>query len=470
MHASALLALLPLLALSASAAPPKRPFPYLLARQGALDLPPSLSSATSGASAIDDPNPNYSTAGADSSLDTGMDEGEGGSGPTAWAIDTVPLSMYASPPPPPSLPTLAPTATASPDIASVAKGEPPMTMSVTGSGPDAPLITASALTPVGDSINYPTAEPSDSLAAPSAAALGSTGAATGVGLAAAAITSLAGIMASPPLSAATPLQSVNLDVTAITTSTLDSASASVSASASTSTWAAESESDGVLSATATPTPTEGDYSYSVASTETQSATPMVAAAATADQTTCISISTSTSTLSQAPLSTETGTKEEKLKKIRYKHCAETSGTVTEITVSPCEGGKGTINDPCHFHSGSNYTITLSYVSPSEASAPRANLIARDRSISNGSEYFPYPGQSFDACQYTTCPVPAQASDTYTYTFETLNTRFDQLTFNMTNGLDGQSLMCAYFPVTFMPSVERRSMFRRLPFAGLGARW
>jgi hypothetical protein len=26
-------------------------------------------------------------------------------------------------------------------------------------------------------------------------------------------------------------------------------------------------------------------------------------------------------------------------------------------------------------------------------------------------------------------------------------RFDQLTFNMTDGVDGDSLMCAYFPVT-----------------------
>ena len=48
----------------------------------------------------------------------------------------------------------------------------------------------------------------------------------------------------------------------------------------------------------------------------------------------------------------TGPKEtEKGKKIRYKQCPST-GTVSQIKVTPCEGGKGTILDPCHFHAGS----------------------------------------------------------------------------------------------------------------------
>jgi len=42
---------------------------------------------------------------------------------------------------------------------------------------------------------------------------------------------------------------------------------------------------------------------------------------------------------------------EKGKKIRYKQCPST-GTVSQIKVTPCEGGKGTILDPCHFHAGS----------------------------------------------------------------------------------------------------------------------
>ena len=44
----------------------------------------------------------------------------------------------------------------------------------------------------------------------------------------------------------------------------------------------------------------------------------------------------------------------------------------------------------------NYTIELSYVTPLDSVHPRSNLVARDRSMSNGpgSEDFPYSGQSF----------------------------------------------------------------------------
>ena len=43
----------------------------------------------------------------------------------------------------------------------------------------------------------------------------------------------------------------------------------------------------------------------------------------------------------------------------------------------------------------NYTIHLSYVTPDTSSEPRANLIARDRTMSSSDgEYYPYSGQSF----------------------------------------------------------------------------
>lgn len=84
----------------------------------------------------------------------------------------------------------------------------------------------------------------------------------------------------------------------------------------------------------------------------------------------------------------------------------------------------------------NYTIELSYVTPLDSLHPRSNLVARDRSMSNGpgSEVFPYSGQSFvripslgidqaerqDACTYTDCPIPANVTNQYTYEFVTLN--------------------------------------------------
>jgi hypothetical protein len=84
----------------------------------------------------------------------------------------------------------------------------------------------------------------------------------------------------------------------------------------------------------------------------------------------------------------------------------------------------------------NYTIELSYVTPLDSLHPRSNLVARDRSMSNGpgSEEFPYSGQSFvsiaqitrievdkqDACAYTDCPIPANVTNQYTYEFVTLN--------------------------------------------------
>jgi hypothetical protein len=77
------------------------------------------------------------------------------------------------------------------------------------------------------------------------------------------------------------------------------------------------------------------------------------------------------------------------------------------------------------------------VTPLDSLHPLSNLIARDRSMSNGpgSEDFPYSGQSFvstpvtvgrvkaetqDACAYTDCPIPANVTNQYTYEFVTLH--------------------------------------------------
>jgi len=61
-----------------------------------------------------------------------------------------------------------------------------------------------------------------------------------------------------------------------------------------------------------------------------------------------------STSAAGPKETEKG------KKIRYKQCPST-GTVSQIKVTPCEGGKGTILDPCHFHAGSYVTPYPAYL-------------------------------------------------------------------------------------------------------------
>ena len=47
----------------------------------------------------------------------------------------------------------------------------------------------------------------------------------------------------------------------------------------------------------------------------------------------------------------------------------------------------------------NYTITLSYVSPEDSISPRSNLEARDKSSSDGTTHFPYPGQAFVSSKY-----------------------------------------------------------------------
>lgn len=96
----------------------------------------------------------------------------------------------------------------------------------------------------------------------------------------------------------------------------------------------------------------------------------------------------------------------------------------------------------------NYTIALTYSSTISSQLPRANLIARDQSgyFGQGTQTYAYSGQSFDACRYTSCTVQPDTVSTYTYTFKTLKTPFDRLTFNATDGLAGPSFLCAGFDV------------------------
>jgi hypothetical protein len=128
----------------------------------------------------------------------------------------------------------------------------------------------------------------------------------------------------------------------------------------------------------------------------------------------------------------------------------------------------------------NYTITISYASTITSASPRSNVIAADR-----KEHYPYSGQSFSACSYTSCPIyasPASQPETYVYEFHTLHSPFDHLTFDITDGIHGESLFCAGFPAIFvdhsMPvqpdGDQRRSRVMRgvsqtLPFGGLKPR-
>ncbi|WRT68850.1 uncharacterized protein IL334_005831 [Kwoniella shivajii] len=423
MHTSVLLALLPLLALQSLAAPQRGlPLPAILRRQeqaqqvGALDLPPSLNTA----SPTIDPSIDQSASATVADIDDEFDLGPTAM-PTLWEINTVPQTL------------LAQNQNQNHDQA-----QPTITPSPTGLS-----IMDPSEDVMYDSINQPSPTPTPIPAPTEDMALDMTAAITE-----AAMTSIA----------------------AVSTSYADpSSTMSSSATVSTS----------YMSQSAIPTPTSNSMSGS--SISHPSITSFVPSS-----TTLASINMSTSTSAGAPsMTVKAASSEEpssssdsddehsnshpKGKKIRYKHCSDIHGTVTDIRVEPCQGGKGTILDPCQFHAGNNYTITLSYVSPDNSTSPRTNLVARDKSASK-DEYFPYPGQSFDACQYTSCPVQNQEVQTYTYEFVTLNNRFDQLTFNMTDGLDGESLMCAYFPITFMPNLAGRSVKRNLPFAGLGARW
>ncbi|WWC97756.1 hypothetical protein V866_004642 [Kwoniella sp. B9012] len=435
MHTSTLLSLLPLLAgigsSPAMALPhhqqqPKLPLPALLRRQaqgqGALDLPPSLNMPTASLSSsiTDDIQP----------TPVPVDL------PSLWQINTIPQTLLAQAQPQEESVTSSPAA------------------SVTSSG-DLYVQDAedSEVTPTPTAVNMATVEyQGDSLLQP---------------------TSISMAMAGMDMNMSTNTNTnMDMDITAAAaaaiTSMVGNLPSGINGNSGTITSFASSTS--TVSSPTTSSAGTGASMTSMVSTTSSSSAIVSATATVAEAAGITSTSTSTSTSIDTSPTPSTSASDDKSKKIRYKHCSDTKGTVTEIKVNPCEGGKGTILDPCHFQAGKNYTITLTYVSPEDSTSPRANLVARDKTMSDGQQHFTYPGQSFDACQYTSCPITIQETKSYTYEFVTTNNRFDQLTFNMTNGLDGDSLMCAYFPVTFMPSLAGRSMGRNVPFGGLGARW
>ncbi|WWD20977.1 hypothetical protein CI109_105457 [Kwoniella shandongensis] len=482
MHATALLALLPLLATTLAA--PRRPMPFLHARAASvhtLDLPPALAStstaAMAGATKMDFVSPSTITptqtptsGGTTLALSNVTPAQDQGQGQGIWAIDTIPLSLIDNVLSDVGVTTPTPTPTPTP-MASPTQQEYQAADAVDGvlatttvwmSNPTS--FPTGSIIPPGDSLDLPSLTTSDTAWEEVTASEGEWSIPT----------STAG--PSPSLTAFdTVLPTGGVTATATATATASSGSGAGGVSTTTVWWtppptasptsAETTAQDGWQTIAAIPSPTSSTSS-AVSTTEFRSVTSSASTSISTSTATATATAEALSTPSSSPGDNDSAVKEKKEKKIRYKHCADTLGTVTEITVLPCEGGKGTINDPCHFHAGNNYTITLTYVSPLNATQPRSNLSARDRTSSEGSERFPYPGQSFDGCKYTTCPIVAQESSTFTYEFVTVNERFDQLTFNMTDGLEGESLMCAFFPVTFMPSVTGRSLLPRLPFAGL----
>ncbi|GAA6062565.1 hypothetical protein JCM10212_004878 [Sporobolomyces blumeae] len=151
-----------------------------------------------------------------------------------------------------------------------------------------------------------------------------------------------------------------------------------------------------------------------------------------------------STLAQAPMPQS--------QQVSFESCpvpeggSSPAGIVHNITVTPCS--RSNAWEPCHFHSGENYTIEVSYTSYLTAELPRSGLQARDDTTDPSTSY-PYSGQAFDACAYTDCPIQAGKTSTYQYTLETLLSPFNYLTFNVTQHVDGPSLFCAGFEAQFV---------------------
>ena len=70
----------------------------------------------------------------------------------------------------------------------------------------------------------------------------------------------------------------------------------------------------------------------------------------------------------------------------------------------------------------NYTITLNFTSTIPSTRPRNNLVANETEearLPNSRGYYPYSGQSFNGCSYTSCPIQAEVPSVYTYEFRTL---------------------------------------------------
>ncbi|WWC64238.1 uncharacterized protein I303_106847 [Kwoniella dejecticola CBS 10117] len=507
MHSPSLFAVLPLLALLPSTlaapghfqhSPAKGPLPAFLRRQnqiaipnpdlmpgldqepdsGALDLPPSLNTPT-----ITDPSSAVATAVASGEIS--IVQGDPSPTPTPnpmpslWQINTIPQNLLAQPNEIAqagitTIPTASPISTG---VTQLSDG-PAVDANANDNQADATAATAAADAPptataTGSEteIVAPLEYQGDSLLAPTSISMAMAGmgveSSAGLGMditAAADMTSIS-TSATGSASMVMPDSVTSVDQSTITSAPSLSPTSSASVSASMSVEAAMNT---ALSTRTSISSATSSLRASASTSSDPSSNALIANIPTATSTSPVP-SAQPETTQGVGVESHTSAKS-KGKKIRYKHCADTKGTVTEIKVEPCDGGKGTILDPCHFQAGKNYTITLNYVSPEDSVSPRANLEARDKTSSDGQSRFAYPGQSFDACQYTQCPIKGQSTGVYTYEFVTQNNRFDQLTFNMTNGLDGDSLMCAYFPITFMPNMAGRSLRRNLPFGGMGSRW
>ncbi|RSH95443.1 hypothetical protein EHS25_000535 [Saitozyma podzolica] len=133
--------------------------------------------------------------------------------------------------------------------------------------------------------------------------------------------------------------------------------------------------------------------------------------------------------------------------VAFTSC-DAQGTVSGVTISPCESGDGTAGSPCVFTNGNHYTINITYTPDLAATSPRSGLAAHDATESYGADSYAYSGQSFNGCEYTACPVVAAKESEYTYEFVTLDSVFDGLTFNLTTDVFGPSIMCASIPVAF----------------------
>ncbi|KAI5477941.1 hypothetical protein MNV49_005730 [Pseudohyphozyma bogoriensis] len=65
--------------------------------------------------------------------------------------------------------------------------------------------------------------------------------------------------------------------------------------------------------------------------------------------------------------------------------------------------------------------------------------------------YPYSGQTFGGCAYTSCPVLAGVPTVYEYELVTLESPFNFLMINLTQSFDGPSILCTGFYAQYLPS-------------------
>ncbi|WAQ91455.1 hypothetical protein PtA15_14A339 [Puccinia triticina] len=131
--------------------------------------------------------------------------------------------------------------------------------------------------------------------------------------------------------------------------------------------------------------------------------------------------------------------------VRFTDCPapdyKVYGSVESMTITPCQ--RASPDDPCTFVKGSNYTIQFVFETSLSSDHPRSSVVALD---ADGA--YAYSGQSFDACNYASCPIHSNRRSAYTYHFHTLASSFCHLSFNLTESVGGRSMFCAGTPVTF----------------------